>query len=66
VEIPRERELVEAIQELIAKAVPGAARASAGPLKELRQRLERELRALAACNDPQGVYARLPFTLSVR
>jgi protease-4 len=66
VEIPRERELVEAIQELIEKAVPGAARVSAGPLEELRRRLERELRALAACNDPQGVYARLPFTLSVR
>jgi len=66
VEIPRERELVEVIQELIEKAVPGAARVSAGPLEELRRRLERELRALAACNDPQGVYARLPFTLSVR
>lgn len=66
VEIPRERELVEAIQELIEKAVPGAARVSAGPLEELRRRLEREFRALAACNDPQGVYARLPFTLSVR
>ena len=66
VEIPRERELVEAIQELIEKAVPGAARVTAGPLEELRRRLERELRALAACNDPQGVYARLPFTLSVR
>jgi protease-4 len=66
VEIPRERELVEAIQELIEKAVPGAARVSAGPLEELRRRVERELRALAACNDPQGVYARLPFTLSVR
>ena len=35
-------------------------------LDELRRRLERELRALAACNDPQGVYARLPFTLSIR
>jgi len=66
VEIPRDRELVEAIQELIEKAVPGAVRASAGPLEELRRRFERELRALAACNDPQGVYARLPFTLSVR
>ncbi|MBM3841906.1 MAG: signal peptide peptidase SppA [Verrucomicrobia bacterium] len=66
VEIPRERELVEVIQELIEQAVPGAARVSAGPLEELRRRLERELRALAACNDPQGVYARLPFTLSVR
>lgn len=66
VEIPRERELVEAIQELIEKAVPGAARVSAGPLEELRRRLEQELRALAACNDPQGVYARLPFTLSIR
>lgn len=66
VEIPRERELVEAIQELIEKAVPGAARVSAGPLEEFRRRLEREFRALAACNDPQGVYARLPFTLSVR
>ena len=66
VEIPRERELVEAIQELIEKAVPGVARVSAGPLEELRRRVERELRALAACNDPQGVYARLPFTLSVR
>ena len=66
VEIPRERELVEAIQELLEKAVPGAARVSAGPLEELRRRLEREFRALAACNDPQGVYARLPFTLSVR
>jgi protease-4 len=66
VEIPRERELVEAIQELIEKAVPGAARVSAGPLEELRRRLEREFRALAACNDPQGVYARLPFTLSIR
>ncbi len=66
VEIPREQELMEAIQELIEKAVPGAVRASAGPLEELRRRFERELRALAACNDPQGVYARLPFNLSVR
>jgi protease-4 len=66
VEIPREQELMEAIQELIEKAVPGAVRASTGPLEELRRRVERELRALAACNDPQGVYARLPFTLSIR
>ena len=66
VEVPREQELFEAIQELIEKAVPGAVRASSGPLVELRRRLERELRALAACNDPQGVYARLPFTLSIR
>jgi protease-4 len=66
VEVPREQELFEAIQELIEKAVPGAVRASSGPLDELRRRLERELRALAACNDPQGVYARLPFTLSIR
>ncbi len=66
VEVPREQELFEAIQELIEKAVPGGVRASSGPLVELRRRLERELRALAACNDPQGVYARLPFTLSIR
>jgi protease IV len=44
----------------------GYSLARTGPAVELRGRLERVLDQLRTCNDPRGVYARLPFDLDVR
>ncbi len=65
VEFPRQKELIEAIQEFFEKTAPGIAR-STGLRAKIAERIERELKVLRAFNDPQGVYARLPMTLHVR
>jgi protease-4 len=64
VEYPRQKELMEVIQDVIEKRRPS--RADASTLTEkIAQRLEDELKTLQSFNDPQGVYARLPMNLSI-
>jgi len=65
-EYPRQKEFIEALQEIIERRLPGAARAARGPLGDLAGRLESDLRALRSFNDPAGVYARLPLSVAIR
>jgi protease-4 len=64
IEYPRQRELFEAIQELIEKNTPGFAK-SGSLASKIAQQLESELKLLKSFNDPQGIYARLPMNLSI-
>jgi protease-4 len=64
VEYPRQKELIEAVQEFIGKVVPDNARAS-GIAAKIAQRIESELKVLKSFNDPQGIYARLPLNLAI-
>jgi protease-4 len=64
-EYPRQKELIEAIQEFFEKAAPGIAK-STGVRGQIVERIESELRVLRSFNDPRGVYARLPLTLNIR
>ncbi len=67
VEVPRSKELVEAIQEFFGKVVPENAHTSSpGLAVKLAQRIEAELKVLKSFNDPQGIYARLPLNLAIR
>jgi protease-4 len=65
-EYPRSKELLEQLQELLERKMPGAARSAAGPLGALFGRMEAELRVLRSFNDPHGVYARLPLSIAIR
>ncbi|MBI5767922.1 MAG: signal peptide peptidase SppA [Verrucomicrobia bacterium] len=65
IEIPRSKELVEAIQEILEKVRPGNARVR-GLTQQVAERVEAELKMLRSFNDPQGLYARLPLNLSIR
>ncbi len=38
----------------------------AGPVEQLKSELQRQVEALEALNDPQGVYARMPFELGLK
>lgn len=64
VEYPRHMELLEVIQELLEQRRPSRAGAEGLAQKVLNQ-LEQDLKALRSFNDPRGVYARLPFDLSI-
>ncbi|MEY4004225.1 MAG: hypothetical protein RLZZ221_321 [Verrucomicrobiota bacterium] len=66
IEYPRQKEFIEALQEILERRLPGAARSISGPLGDLAGRLESELRALRSFNDPAGVYARLPLSIAIR
>lgn len=65
VEIPRQKELIEVIQEYIEGVAPRYA-SSHSLVGKIATRIEAELRLLRAFNDPQGIYARLPYRLDVR
>jgi protease-4 len=65
-EYPRKKELLEAVQEFLEHHVPGSARSSQGVLGRFTSRVENEWKLLRSFNDPQGVYARLPLTISLR
>lgn len=65
IEFPRQRELIEAIQELLDKHAPGFARSTSLGGK-IAERVESELKVLRSFNDPQGIYARLPLNLAIR
>jgi protease-4 len=64
VEYPRQKELLEAIQELLDKTLPDNVRSSSIAAK-IAARIESELKLLRSFNDPQGVYARLPMNLAI-
>ncbi|PTX94540.1 signal peptide peptidase SppA [Opitutus sp. ER46] len=64
VEFPREKPLMEALQEMLAGRHPNRADASTLAGKVVH-RLESELKVLQSLNDPQGVYARMPLNLTV-
>ncbi len=64
VEYPRQKELIEAVQEFLGKIVPDNARAP-GIAAKIAARIEQELTTLKTFNDPQGVYARMPLNLSI-
>jgi protease-4 len=67
VEFPRQKELIEAIQEFLEQVTPRYARSSSSGLTAaITERVEAELKTLRTFNDPQGVYARLPLNLSIR
>ena len=65
VEYPRQKELIEAIQDFLEGATPKYARSS-GLAAKIMERVEAELKTLRAFNDPNGIYARLPIGLSFR
>lgn len=65
VEYPRRKELIEVIEDLIGKSRPTRADSTSLPAK-VEQQLETELKTLHSFNDPRGVYARLPLTLSIK
>jgi protease-4 len=65
VEYPRQKELLEAIQEFLEHAAPRYAH-STGLSSKIAARIEEELKVLRAFNDPNGVYARMPLSLNVR
>lgn len=65
VEFPRERELLEVIQDFIERNAGHDARSSVLG-NEITARLDNELRLLRSFKDPIGIYARLPMNLLVR
>ncbi len=64
-EYPRQKELMEVIQDLIDKASQRSVRAP-GLAAKIAERIETEMKTLRALNDPQGLYARLPYSLQIR
>jgi protease-4 len=62
VEYPRQKELLEVIQDFLEEATPRHAGLSA----KISERLEAELKTLNAFNDPHGIYARMPLSLNLR
>lgn len=64
-EYPRKKELLEAVQDIIERNLPGQMQSSSLAAK-LVQRIESDLQGLKALNDPAGVYARLPINLSIQ
>jgi protease IV len=65
-EYPRQKELMEAIQELIERAGGHRSVRAPGIAAQIAERIEGELKTLRALNDPQGLYARLPYSLQIR
>ncbi len=64
-EVPRQKELIEVIQEYLEGVTPRYA-SSHSLVGRIAARIEAELQTLRAFNDPQGIYARLPYRLDVR
>lgn len=64
VEYPRQKELFEAIQEFI-EGAPARHSPSSGLTAAIAGRIESEVKALRAFNDPHGIYARMPINLRI-
>ena len=65
IEYPRQKELLEAIQEFLEQAAPRYARSS-GLTAKIADRVETELKMFRSFNDPNGIYARMPLSLNLR
>ncbi len=64
-EYPRQKELIEAIQDFLENGPKRSARSSS-VTEKIAARINGELRMLRSFNDPVGVYARLPLSFDVR
>jgi protease IV len=64
IEFPRRKELLEVVQDLFERSRPSRADSARLPT-QIVQRVEQELSTLRSFNDPRGVYARMPMTLSL-
>jgi protease-4 len=65
-EYPRQKELLEAIQDFLDHTLPGSAKSTRSLVATITARVEAELKGLRVFNDPHGVYARLPLTITLR
>lgn len=65
VEYPRQKELIEELQDLLQKNQPNRAD-SASIAAKIAARIDQEVKTLRAFNDPQDIYLRLPMNLSIR
>ncbi|HKB92451.1 MAG TPA: signal peptide peptidase SppA [Opitutaceae bacterium] len=67
VEFPRKKDLAEAISDLIQGHAEDIARShSSTGMDALMAKFKTELHTLKSYNDPRGVYARMPFNLSLK
>ncbi len=65
-EYPRKMDLGEFITELMDKGHPMSSRflgKDKGLVGQISTKLEQELAVFKACNDPRGVYARMPLEI---
>jgi protease-4 len=65
-EFPVKSEFSLLLEQMLEDFAPSGARSAQAPQTRLLQGVGRELKVLETLNDPQGVYARLPFGLRVR
>lgn len=65
-EYPRRKELLEVLQDYFENRRPSRADAASTLAGMVAQRVGEQLKTLQSFNDPRGVYARLPLTLSIR
>ena len=65
VEYPKKKEFAEALQEALERMAPNSARAN-GLAEQIAAKLESEMKFLRTFNDAQGLYARLPLTLTIQ
>ncbi len=63
-EFPRKKELTEAVAEMLDGL--GTVRARGGAVEKVTARVGAELRTLRSFNDPRGIYARVPFDLTLQ
>ena len=65
IEYPRQKELLEAVQDFLEGTAPRLARSTRLGAK-IAERIEGEMKMLRAFNDPNGIYARMPLSLNIR
>jgi len=63
-EYPRKKDLGEAFAEMLERLRPAGARL--GVYDGMLGRLEAEMKVLRSFNDPQGLYLRMPVTISIQ
>jgi protease IV len=65
VEYPRQKELLEAVEDFLDGTAPRYAR-SHTLADQVVAKIQTELKMLRAFNDPNGIYARMPISLNLR
>ena len=63
---PEPKSPLEKILKLLGDEKPSIGRSKAGAAEDLRNQVEQALGTFKALNDPRGVYARMPFDLTLR